>query len=242
MLHTLTTKQRLGKFLIRLTPFDAESVDILRLEVKTWLIRTGCRINPAKISKIRQLAKQDDISLNIGAGPFGEEGWVNVDVFKTNNISFTYDCRTRLPFRDGSVARIRCEHLLEHLDRKTGADSLLKNFYRILKKDGVLRLVVPHTPRYLQAYLENTAESWATLDVTLPEFNDNWLPMDVLNHIFRQGGEHKFAYDVATMKISLQKAGFTNIVVSDYAQSVDPLLRKDLENHRYRSLYFDCIK
>ncbi len=238
----MSVKQTIGKLVTKASPLSTETVEILRLEMNAWRIRMGCRFNPVKIATIKRLVKQDDISLNMGAGPFGEEGWVNVDMFKTTNISFTYDCRTRLPFRDGSVARIRCEHLLEHLDRHTEADSLLKNFYRILKKGGVLRLIVPHAPRYMKAYIEGTAEAWATLDVTMPEFSDNWLPMDVMNHIFRQAGEHKFAYDVATMKISLQKAGFTNIIESDYAQSSDPLLRNDLVNHRYRSLYFECIK
>ena len=239
---THTIKQTAGKFLNRILPFNEEAVNILRVEINAFMVRMGCYLNPYKISKISRARKQEDVSLNIGAGPFGEIGWVNIDLFKYKNITFTYDCRKHLPFKDQSVIRIRCEHFLEHLDRRSEADNLLRNCYKCLKSGGILRIVVPHTPRYLEAYVKNTAEAWATLDVTLPEFSEHWLPMDVLNHIFRQGGEHKFAYDVDTMKISLREAGFSNIMVSEYGQSIDTLLRKDLVNHRYRSLYFDCVK
>ena len=35
--------------------------------------------------------------------------------------------------------------------------------------------------------------------------------MHQINYVFRQGGEHKYAYDAETLKEVLERDGFTNV-------------------------------
>jgi hypothetical protein len=66
--------------------------------------------------------------------------------------------------------------------------------------------------------------------------------MDILNHTFRQRGEHKFGYDFETLRRTVSKAGFLKITKMSWGNSADPMLKDDLPNHRPYSLYVDCMK
>ena len=101
-----TIKQKIGKLLIPTLPISRENFDILRFELNALGVNLKNKLNPFTIARRKKYAKIDDLSINIASGPFGEEGWVNIDMFKHKNIAFVYDCRTKLPFRDNSVARI----------------------------------------------------------------------------------------------------------------------------------------
>ena len=237
-----TFKSRVGEFIIPKLPISRQAFDFLRFELNAVLLRASCNLNPIKIRKIKQVTQKDHLSVNIGAGPFGEEEWVNLDMFLANNISFTYDCRRKLPFNDNSVARIRCEHVLEHLDRRDETPYFLKECFRCLEPGGVLRIIVPDAQKFINAYCQNTEQAWANLDIPVSSFNEEWQPMDALNKIYHQGGEHKFGYDFETMKITIQKAGFQQIQRMDYRQSIDPLLINDQANHKAESLYVECLK
>jgi len=226
-----TLKQKVGSFLILHLPVTRENFDILRFELNAIKIRFTCAVNPFKRAKIKRFTNKKGLSVNIGAGPFGEDGWVNIDMFKMPNISFTYDCRKKLPFLDNTVERIRCEHMLEHLDRKEEAPAFLKECLRCLAPGGIIRIIVRDVKIFIDAYHENTIESWTKLKNSFTNFNDDWLPMDVLNHIFRQDGEHKFGYDFETLKASLSKAGFANVTQTSYKNSADPQLLNDQANH-----------
>lgn len=237
-----TLKQKLGSFLIPKLPITRENFDILRFELNAMKVRFMCAVNPFQKAKIRKFTGKKELSVNIGAGPFGEVGWVNIDMFNMPNISFTYDCRKKLPFLDNTVKRIRCEHMLEHLDRKEEAPAFLKECLRCLMPGGIIRIIVPDVKIFIDAYHENTTDSWARLKNAFSNFNDDWLPMDVLNHIFRQDGEHKYGYDFETLKASLTKAGFTNVTQASYKISADPQLLNDQPNHQFHSLYVEAFK
>ena len=237
-----TIKQKIGKIVKSGLPFSSEAFDILRLEFKTFRLRLGDEINPVRIVKLRKLKKSKNISLNVGAGPFGEEGWVNLDSSPLKNVTLAMDCRKRLPFVDNSVARIRCEHFLEHLDYMEEAYPFLKECHRAMISGAILRIVVPDVPAYLHAFQENTAESWARIGINIKNKKAWPTPMHVLNHVFRQDGEHKFGYDFETLKLMLTEIGFQNIKRMRFGSSADPLLTRDLENHRKKSLYVECEK
>jgi hypothetical protein len=66
--------------------------------------------------------------------------------------------------------------------------------------------------------------------------------MNILNHVFHQGGEHQFGWDWETMELCLKKAGFTEVIRQSFGVSVDPELAIDQENHRPYSLYVDARK
>jgi len=236
-----TLKQKLGTLLFKMLGLNREVFESLRYEMNAVKLRINNTINPFQRNKVKKNTTEDNLSVNIGAGPFGEEGWVNIDVSYFKNISFTYDCRKRLPFRDDSVARIRCEHCLEHMEKKEEVPIFLKECFRSLKKGGILRIVVPDLYLFMAAYLSDDDKEWVKIGYPkIPQdFNCR---MDILNHTFRQGGEHKYGYDFESMKATVGPVGFSMIIKRNYQISEDFLLRNDLENHKNYSLYVDCIK
>lgn len=238
-----TLKQRIGSWLIPRLPFTQRQFDIFRREFLAFRVRMACRLNPAKRAIIRRYKQANDLSVNVAAGPFGQEGWVNLDIMKHPGISFTYDCRKRLPFRDLTVARIRAEHVFEHFDHKDEAPFFLREAWRVMQPGAVLRIVVPDVEKHCKAYVAATAEAWAELGWDL-----NNLPADLptpaylLNHVFNQDGEHLFAYDYESLSALLAEAGFVDISRQAYGQSKDAHLEADQPNHKPYSLYVDAVK
>jgi predicted SAM-dependent methyltransferase len=186
--------------------------------------------------------------VNLGAGPHGKPGWVNVDVSREPGINCVYDIRWDLPFEEGSVAGIFCEHVLEHLHRAEEATRFLKECLRVLEPGGALRVVVPDCGRYLRAY---AGEGWAALDAlrgTDAEHRDPWFGvkyrtrMELVNTLFRQDGEHQYAYDAETLLLDLREAGFARVLEQKFGSSVDPRLLLDHPPRAAESLYVDAVK
>jgi predicted SAM-dependent methyltransferase len=202
------------------------------------ILRINNRINPFRRKLIRKFASQTDILLNIGAGPFGEDDWVNIDMFKFKNISFTYDCRKSLPFKANSVKVIRCEHVLEHMDKKYEAKPFLHECYRVLKPGGIMRIIVPDIEKFVKAYYEN---KWEIAGINYTPQGE-WSGADILTHIFRQGGEHKFGYDFESLEYLLKQTGFEYIKRTDYGLSDSQQLINDQQNHKMHSLYVEVTK
>ena len=112
-----------------------------------------------------------------------------------------------------------------------------------MKEGAVLRVAVPDIEKFITAYIKNDKAQWSTLGYNidaLPEGFDT--KVAILNHIFRQDGEHKYAYDFEAMSYVLSKHGFKNITQQQYRKSLDELLIDDQENHSKHSLYVDCVK
>lgn len=65
-------------------------------------------------------------------------------------ILLSLDVRKGLPYKDNTVKYIYASHFLEHFSRKD-AEYFLKECYRVMKKGGVIRIVVPD----LQAGIKN---------------------------------------------------------------------------------------
>jgi predicted SAM-dependent methyltransferase len=98
--------------------------------------------------------------VNIGAGPAGKAGWVNLDGFRATGINCLCDARRRLPFPDGSVRGIFTEHFVEHLDYTEEVPDFISECYRALEPGGAIRIIFPDIEMYLKAY---TAGGWEEL-------------------------------------------------------------------------------
>ncbi len=66
--------------------------------------------------------------------------------------------------------------------------------------------------------------------------------MEVVNSIFRQGTEHKFAYDAETLILDLTRAGFSFVIHQDFGKSVMPALIIDRPERATESLYVEALK
>ena len=239
----MSVKQKIGKLIVKISPVSPEIITILRVEFRAFRNRVNYRLNPFKRMSVSSFSSGENISLNIGCGPFGQDGWVNVDLMNLRNVSFTFDTRRRLPFKNGSVGRIRVEHFFEHLDKSFEVPFFLDECKRIMKAGAVLRIAVPDIEKFIAAYYTKDKSLWHKLgyDIdALPKGFDT--KVAILNHIFRQDGEHKYAYDFEGLNYVLLAHGFKNITRQQYRESLDELLIDDQENHSNHSLYVDCVK
>jgi predicted SAM-dependent methyltransferase len=158
---------------------------------------------------------------------------------------YFWDCRRSLPFDDDSVEVIFAEHVFEHFEYKIESLKFLTECYRCLKKGGVMRIVVPDAGRYLSLY----DSPWECLVPVRPfikvddGYRDVWLnttyktKMEFINAVFRQGIEHKFAYDFETLDLHLREAGFEKVQLQDYGRSASPHPPLDSALRRTESLY-----
>jgi len=80
--------------------------------------------------------------LNIACGGRYHKDWVNIDFNAESNNVKKVNILGGLPFEDNSMDVVYSSHFLEHLSQEQ-ADFVLKESQRVLKKDGIIRIVVP---------------------------------------------------------------------------------------------------
>jgi predicted SAM-dependent methyltransferase len=114
------------------------------------------------------------MKLNLGCGSKIVENWINVDYslgarlikipsfkfinkhFKLFNIDwdkriFLHDLTKIFPWQDETIDVIYSSHTLEHLSKVEGLQ-FLKECYRVLKKRGVIRIIVPDLQSIVNNY------------------------------------------------------------------------------------------
>lgn len=101
------------------------------------------------------------ILLNIGAGgTLPGPPWINLDFPYEHPEMLNYvrhDCSKPLPFKDGTVDGLIACHFLEHFECLQAVE-ILKDFHRVLRKDGVCRIVVPDASYHRKVYAQDAAD------------------------------------------------------------------------------------
>lgn len=83
-----------------------------------------------------------EIKIDVGCGSVPQKGYnVYLDKYDHgNNIVFDLESGKKMPFKTNSVSNIWCRNVLEHL---SNIEFVMDEFHRILKKGGILEIVVP---------------------------------------------------------------------------------------------------
>jgi predicted SAM-dependent methyltransferase len=158
------------------------------------------------------LDNKDCIKLHLGCGTVYKEGWTNIDNNSDNNIQkldFNWDLRKPLPFPDNSADFIFNEHFLEHLTVDEGI-STIRDFYRVLKLGGIMRIAMPDLQNTITAYFdqnwkENNKEFFEKFGLTFIQTR-----AERINIGFRWWG-HKWLYDWEELERRLKEAGCEKI-------------------------------
>ncbi|HED35972.1 MAG TPA: methyltransferase domain-containing protein, partial [Gammaproteobacteria bacterium] len=124
--------------------------------------------------------------LNLGCGGCVPDGWINVDfsfgaklfkipVFKYINKKLGFfnldwdesikihDLTKKFPWEDNSIKVIYSSHTLEHLSKEEGR-FFLKECYRVLDDNGIIRIVVPDLEVIVKSYSNGTVSADDFLD------------------------------------------------------------------------------
>ena len=158
------------------------------------------------------------------------------------------DVRKKLPFDDESIDFIYSSHLIEHL-RKDEAEKVLKECFRVLKKGGLIRLVVPDLELMARNYLKEIKEirneekeiifpSERFLDI-LGMGEKNKIPF--ILKIFSKSGRHRWMYDQLSLTALLKSCGFVDMQKRSYKVGSCPDI-EFLDNRPEHSLYLEAWK
>jgi predicted SAM-dependent methyltransferase len=237
----MTVKQRIGRWLSPHLPVTQAMFDQLRFEANAWLVKGQNRVQPGRRRALARLRALRGVLVNVACGPQILDGFVNVDLLGPPP-RIRWDCRRSLPLADAGAAGIRAEQFVEHLETREELPDFLRDCLRVLEPGGVLRVIVPDAGRYLHAYCRPGLDGFRELAVPDPFPADLPTRMDVINHIFHQWGEHRWAYDFETLALRLRTAGFGTIEQVAYQRSLLPALAQDRDVHASYSLYVDAVK
>lgn len=207
----------------------------------------GCDAIQMAVRLINQLVMPCDYlrvatvpRLHVGCGPFPMEGWLNVDKFVQSRMVSYMDASQIYPFPDKTFCFIYAEHLFEHLTLD-GALNMLKECYRVLRPQGVLRLSMPDLEFLIQLYLHPEKEvhrkyiDWSIRQF-MPEVvnlysEGDFHAMYVLNNFYRAWG-HQLIYDKQGIARLLSECHFQDIRFCHSEDSTHDLLR-GINQHQY---------
>jgi SAM-dependent methyltransferase len=178
------------------------------------------------------LSKRQPLLLHPGCQKIRKEGWVNIDL-----AGFPVDLRWNLlrplPFPDDSADAVFHEHLQEHFSLADGI-VLTKDFHRVLKPGGILRIGVPDAAKYLQGYND---ESNPFLESMRPGRPTRLL---AVQDLFYWPG-HRTMYDFETLGLVVRAAGFSRVERRDFGESaLDPV--PDSAHREPETLYVEAVK
>lgn len=225
-------KDRISKrFSIRRSTLDG-----LTWDLRLAMVRFKNRWVPSRRKRLASLQDRSEIDLHFGSGPQVIPGWVNVDAFAYPGLDAELDLRHPLPLASGSCRFIFSEHTLEHFTVNE-ASRICEEYFRLLRKGGVCRIVVPDAGRYWRAYQERDEQWFSTVGA------EYTVPLEVVNEIY-YGHYHQWMYDYELLRETLRKAGFSNIQHSAHLASSHSELRleRDEAFRRESSLYVEAEK
>ena len=179
----------------------------------------------------------NDLYVNIGCGPNPLSGWINLDMARGDGIDIVWDLRDGLPFLAESCTAVFGEHVIEHMS-KEDARQLLRECHRVLQPGGLIRLSTPDAARYLHSY-SGDGEFLRHPSFSMPMET----PMDRINQVMREFGQHLWIYDAKSLMLLLRQTGFASAVEQKFRESLRPRLQNiDSEERAFESLYVEAVK
>ena len=93
------------------------------------------------------------MKLHLGCGKKYLQNYTHIDVIDFDHIDYVSDISELSFIKNNSVEEIYACHVLEHFKRNQ-IHKVLKEWFRILKNDGVLRISVPNFKAIVEQYQE----------------------------------------------------------------------------------------
>lgn len=166
-------------------------------------------------------SKNKKIQLYLGSGKRNIPGFVHIDLDDYSHLDYRHDISKLPMFSSNSVDLIYTSHSFEYFDRQEG-EKVLREWHRILKSGGILRIAVPNFEAIVRVYLKYKKD----LDhkgILGPLFGRMGIKVKGKDKTIY----HKTAYDFNSLKKVLQSVGFKNIRRYDWEKTI----HKDYDDH-----------
>ena len=146
-----------------------------------------------------------EIKLHLGCGEKFIPGFLHLDTRKFSHVDYVTSVDKLDMFRNDSVDLIYACHLLEHFKRND-TEKVLKEWYRVLKPGGILRIAVPDFEKLVEVYLK-----YKDLKLILgPLIGRQDYPENIHYRIF----------DFATLSEILKNVGFKEVYRYDWRKTI----------------------
>lgn len=136
-------------------------------------------------------------------------GFVHVDLADYPHIDYRWDLRDLSMFKSESVDLIYCSHALQYFDRLQ-AYVALREWYRVLKNNGILRVAVPDFEAIVKVYKK------------YGDLEHRGILGPLYGKMVRGNIEiyHKTVYDFDSLKKLLELVGFRKVKRYDWRETI----------------------
>ncbi len=181
------------------------------------------------------------LKLHLGCGYCQLEGWINVDLNRSCKPDLVADLSKPFPFKSNSVDYIHSEDFVDQIELADGY-VFFQESYRILKDNGVMRVLTPDLNEFAKRYLKRDKgliELWS---------REVGIPLRTRTHceLFNLGMRllgHRFLYDEPTLTHVLIECGFRPKKVAYQSSDEKELSGLDVRSPQTAiSLYYECDK
>ncbi len=164
-----------------------------RQVVKSHLLKISRQFIRPKLPEIAER----EINLHLGCGFVNHPQFINIDALPLPHIHYIRSIGNLSPFADNSVNLIYASHSLEHFSHME-TPAVLAEWFRVLKKGGILRLSVPDFDLLVDIYREHNNNVEAILHTLMGSQN-------------YQFNFHMTAFNQTSLERLLKQAGFVKI-------------------------------
>jgi SAM-dependent methyltransferase len=174
--------------------------------------------------------------LNWGCGPAPPTGWINADRLSAPGIELTGDIRDGLALPDDSIDYAVSIHGLQDLPFLDVVPAL-RELWRVLRPEGVLRVVLPDLERSIEAWLRGDAAYFYVGDDEVSSLGGKL----IVQAIWYGSTRTPFTWDF--LQELVVKAGFRRVTRCKYrhTDSAWPDI-VELDNRERESLFAEAVK
>jgi predicted SAM-dependent methyltransferase len=120
--------------------------------------------------------------LNLGCGLTYNIHWDNYDLFPSSDSVSEIDLLKPFPFESETYSYCYCSHVIEHLHRSY-VTSFLSEIFRIMRRGGIFRVVVPDLEGIVRKYLLELEKAAAGDESAIPRHE--WMTIELLDQMTR---------------------------------------------------------
>lgn len=124
--------------------------------------------------------------LNVGCGNKYHKDWVNVDMHSNGPDVISCNLLKGIPFPDETFEVLYHSQVLEHFPKEKAFD-FIKECHRVLKKNGIIRIVVPDLENIVDEYKKYLNENLEN-PTALTEANYDWIMLEMYDQTVRNYG------------------------------------------------------
>jgi len=151
------------------------------------------------------------MKLHLGSGKRYIPGFTHIDVNYFPHIDYVHDIRTLPMIKNNTVELIYFCHGIEYFDR-IEVKSVLKEWRRVLKKNGILRLAMPDFEALIKVY-----KKYRDINKIIGPLYGRW---EIITKKVPKILYHRTAYDFASIKLILEETGFYNVKRYDWRKTI----------------------